>query len=192
MTSVPRLGVLYEPDSVQAMHMAEAARGDWETVWLIDRDVADPGSMLRLLSRLGEVVDITGLDAPAVPGATRGGGLDGVVAFDDKFLCRAAAIADEHGLATYGSKVAERLTDKELQRAAFRAAGLPTPGSARLLGHDGAGGDDAVRGLRGQLVVKPATGSNGSRDVFLVEGPAEVLEMIAARRAAGLTADMVA
>ncbi len=192
MTGGPRLGVLYEPASVQAMHLVEASSGDWETVWLVDRDIADPGAMSRLLPRLGEVVDITGLDAKAAGAAARRP-LDGVIAFDDKFLRRAAAIAAEHGLPSYAPEVAARLTDKELQRAAFRQAGIPTPGSVRMPGAaDRATWQDRVAGMSGPLVVKPAAGSNGSRDVFAVAGPDEAVELMVRRAAAGDVADMVA
>lgn len=191
MSGSERLGVLYEPASVQALHLVEAAAGSWETVWLVDRTIADPGPMVRLLARLGEVVDITGLDDLAAAAAPRRP-LDGVIAFDDAFLRRCAGIAARSGFATYTPDVAMRLTDKELQRDAFRRAGIPTPGSARLVASGSLGTwQEAVSQLEGPLVVKPVS-ANGSRDVFAVEDARAAAALMASRVRDGSDMDMVA
>ena len=189
MSKAPRLGVLYDPTSVQVMHLVEASAGDWETVWLIDRDLADPGSMPRLLGRLGEVVDITGLDSRRALAATDQP-LDGVIAFNDSLLVRAAGLAAERGLPTYSPEVALRLTDKELQRAALRDAGIPSPRSARLPGDaDRLTWEGLVAGFEGPLIVKPVSG-DGSRDVVAVHGAQAVVDFMEARRTSDRHSDM--
>src|SRR5438445_4644817 len=50
-------------DSLVSMfQLAEAAGGRWSILWLIDRTVDDVQSSLRMLARLGTVVDLTVLD----------------------------------------------------------------------------------------------------------------------------------
>jgi len=167
--ALPRLAVLFEATSVQVFHLVEAARDTWETVWLIDRDIEGLDNLPRLLARFGDVVDITGLGPAQVKSALRARPIDGIIAFDDSLLVRAALIADELGLPFYSPATAERLTDKIAQREAFRAAGLPTPRSTLVPAGAGA---DRYRAVAEEVtfpvVVKPVSGS-GSRDVFAVD-----------------------
>ncbi len=186
----PRLGVLYDPTSVQALHLVEASAGEWGLVWLVDRDLAEPGTMARLLERLGRVADITGLDARQA-GAVDGEPLDGVIAFNDSFLRRAAGIAAAHGLPYDAEDVVLRLTDKTAQRAALSAGGIEVPASARLHG-DGAEQDwvRAVAGMTGRLIVKPVS-ANGSRGVFAVDGADAAVALMGERARSGAAEDMV-
>lgn len=166
---LPRLAVVYEPNAVQLFELAEAARQTWETVWLIDRSVGGLGETSRLLARFGQVVDITDLSPAQVKEALRARSIDGIVSFGESLLMRAALIADELDLPFYSPEAAERLTDKNAQRHALRAAGVPTPRSALLR----AGADaDACRAIMADVtfpvVVKPVSG-NSSQGVFAVE-----------------------
>ncbi len=159
---LPRLAVLYDERSVDVFRFAEAGRDTWRTVWLVDDEFAPPAPMLRLLGRLGTVVDITGLDPRAVARAV-GGTVGGLVVLNETRLAAGAELAPALGVDFYTPSTVVNLTDKSAQRAAFRAAGLPTPAS--VLVPAGSSADDAVRAaaeLRMPAVVKLARGRASS------------------------------
>lgn len=57
----PRLAVVFNA-RVLLLRLARAAAGTWHPMWVVDREKLPAQCSLRLLSRLGTVIDITGLD----------------------------------------------------------------------------------------------------------------------------------
>ena len=75
---LPRLAFVYHPRSFPTMAIREAAEGVCELIWVVDTSDPEIGSMARLLGRLGELVDISGMsleDAAAAVTATRPDGI---------------------------------------------------------------------------------------------------------------------
>ena len=121
------IAITYEASSVSPMRIARDIGGEWQLIWLIDRDKSDPGTNVRLLSKLGPVVDITGLDAPAAAAQLRACHPSGILAFAETDLLAASEIAHELGLPFYSPDTARRLINKRAQREALAAAGIPVP-----------------------------------------------------------------
>ena len=188
---LPRLAVLYEASSVQAFHLVEASAETWRTVWVVDRDLPGSEGVMRLLSRFGPVVDVTSMDDAEVARALRPYDISGIVAFDDSLLPRAAFVAQELALPFMSPEVTHRVTDKLAQREAFRAAGVPTPRSARI-----PASGTAVEWVRAAAsidfpaVAKPVSG-NGSRDVYALQGFEDLVALMSTRAARGAAGDMV-
>ena len=63
---LPRVVVVCDVMSITPMVLAEAASGLCRIVWVVDGGDPVMGPMVRLLRRLGDVVDRAGLDADAV------------------------------------------------------------------------------------------------------------------------------
>jgi biotin carboxylase len=166
--------------------MAEAARGTFRLVWVIDDDSPEAATSARLLRRLGTVVEIHGLETPDAAARLVAAGAAGVTALADRQLVRAAEIAAELGYAFFSPDVATKLTVKHEQRNAMRAAGLAVP-KFRLVAADLDAAqvedvvgkpDDYDDGLfRFPAVLKPESGG-GSRDTYLVGDVDELTERI--------------
>ncbi len=180
-TALPRLGVLYNPRTVEILSLARVSPSRWRTVWLVDRELNAQVGARRLLRRFGEVIDITGLSmAEAATCITEP--LDGILATNDPDLVRAAELAEELGLPHFDAAQVARLNDKYLQRQALKAAGLPTPGSVRLPAGISVEAAVAVAAdLDYPAILKPAHGAS-SRATYAVCNAAEVGRRLAERR----------
>jgi len=188
---LPRLAVVFEPTAVQFFDVVDAATDTWETVWLIDRSIEGLGNLPRLLARSGEVIDTTGLDPSEVKEALRERPVQGLIAFGDIVLVRAAHIAEELGLPFYSPATATRLTNKFEQRQAFRAAGIPTPRSVLLpAGVSAATCRAIVADVTFPVIVKPTVG-NGSRGVYSVDDVASLVALVEAGTLARADQDVV-
>ncbi len=118
MTQVPRLAVFQDEHSAPVLAISEASRDVCRIVWVVGWSPHE--TALRPLKRFGEVVDLT--DMPFEDSVKRvvAAEPDGVIVFTDGPLRLAAAVAEKLNLPFHSPAVAERLTDKLLQRAALQ------------------------------------------------------------------------
>lgn len=124
---VKRLAFVYHPRSFATMEISAAAEGVCDLIWVVDQDLGETPSMVRLLRRLGEVVDVTGLDHDAAAARIAAARPDGILALHDRLLTFTAEVAARLQLPFHAPTTAERLSDKRAQRAALAAAGLQVP-----------------------------------------------------------------
>ncbi len=106
-------------------------------------------------------------------------GLDGVFTAGTDFSVTVAWVAERLGLPGIPYEVARRATDKALMRAAFRAAGVPSPDFVGVSEEE-----DPVRAasrLRYPLVVKPVD-NMGARGIRRIDEPGELPEAVALAR----------
>lgn len=122
-----RLAFVYHPRSFATMDIKAAAEGVCELVWIVDHDLGETPSMVRLLRRLGDVVDVTALSHDAAAARIAEARPDGILALHDQLLGWTAAVAERLGLPFYTPQTAAALSDKRAQRAALAAGGVPMP-----------------------------------------------------------------
>jgi hypothetical protein len=176
----PALVIAHGEGSVSALVLAAVAEPICDLVWLVDSGEPGGSSMLRVLRRLGTVVDAAGLSEDAVAGALGPLGPEGIVAYADRQIPLAAAVGERLGLDYHDRDTARRLVDKLAQRDALRAAGVPVPACAVLPARASAAQvDEALRTVTFPAVVKPRSGA-GSRDTVLVQNRAELDAALAA------------
>lgn len=122
----PRVIVVYNSASLNPMVLAEAAsQASCRLTWVIDGSDSLMAPLVRLLRRLGDVVDSAGLDphgvaeslAPLAPG--------GITTFAEECMPLTAALSRELSLVYHSGPTAERLADKYLQRLALSSVGVP-------------------------------------------------------------------
>ena len=178
--SRPRLAFAYHPCSFGTMAIAEAAAEICDLIWIVDTTDPETSSMSRLLRRIGDVVDIAGMsleDAAAAIAASRPGG---ILALADDLLVWTAQVAALLELRFLSPEVAERLTDKYLQRVALEQAGLPVPGFWRIPDdEDQSSWTVLAESVRFPAILKPRRGE-GSKDTVRVESLQELRSMAAA------------
>jgi hypothetical protein len=163
---LPRVVVVSDVMSITPMVLAEVASGVCRIVWVVDGGDPVMGPMVRLLRRIGDVVDRAGLDADAVASAVALHQPSGILTFAEAQMPFTAAIAERLSLTYHSVLTADRLADKFLQRQALQDAGLPGP-AAWEAPTPGAGGREDARAI-GQLagrvaypvVVKPRRGTS--------------------------------
>lgn len=126
---LPRLAVLYDAGSIDVLGFAEAGRGLWQTIWLVDSARWPPGVHLHLMERCGTVVEMAGHE-PAAIAARIGEPASGLVVLNEGRFDEGIAVAAALGVDFFTPGAARNLTDKAAQRAALRAGGLLTPDSA--------------------------------------------------------------
>ena len=163
--AIPKVAVLFDSFSVSPMGLAAAAEGHWSAVWVVDSQGEGTPTAIRILERLGPVVDVTGVGSAEAAAAIARHRPSGIMAFADSQLTRTAAIADELGLPYYSPLVAERLTNKVSQRRALADAGVDDLGFWAIPA--GASVNEraaVVPKVRFPVIVKPQVG-NGSRYV---------------------------
>ncbi|GAB3800165.1 ATP-grasp domain-containing protein [Humibacter antri] len=173
-----RLGFVFHPRSFATLSIVEAAKGLCDLVWIVDTGDPRLESMARLLARLGTVVDVAGMSGRAAAQLVREQRLDGVLALADELLEWTAQLAASLDLPFHSVETTRLLTDKFAQRAAFRAAGLPTPGSWIL--HRDTADDEWVRVGEEAFfpaVLKPRRGE-GSRNTMPVDSIAQVRSIV--------------
>jgi biotin carboxylase len=170
MTEAQRLAVFDDTTSISVLPFFEVARSYCTIVWVIGWSPKKHPT--RMLSRFGEVADVTGMgNAEAVEYLTSLQ-LDGVLVFNDPPIRLAAAVADRLNLPFHSPHSARLLTDKMAQRAALRDAGLPVPAFAAIRR------GDVVTGVPFPAVLKPRAGA-GSRDTFKVTSAEQVADALA-------------
>jgi biotin carboxylase len=167
----PRLAVAYGEGSVDAMAVADAARGWCELLWLVDGKSEAVVAVRPLLERFGAVIDALGAPPAEAAAALAPHSPDGLVTFFDTGMEELAVLAGRLGLTFHSPQVARRLQDKLAQRDALRAAGLPTPRVVDLP----AGAERAAVERLGSTVGFPAVlkprRASGSWHTFPVASP---------------------
>jgi hypothetical protein len=163
---LPRVVVVCDVMSITPMVLAEVASGLCRIVWVVDGGDPVMGPMVRLLRRIGEVVDRAGLDADAVASAVAPHRPSGILTFAEAQMPFTAAIAERLSLTYHSVLTADRLADKFLQRRALHDAGLPGP-AAWEAPTPGAGEQEDARAIAAladqvtyPVVVKPRRGTS--------------------------------
>ena len=124
---LPRVAVVYDAASFSPMVLAEAASGTCRLVWVVDGSDAVMGPLVRLLRRIGDVVDTAGIGAGSVATALDAHEPAGILTFSEVQMPLTAALAQRLSLTYHSVATADRLADKYLQRLALRNAGVPGP-----------------------------------------------------------------
>jgi biotin carboxylase len=164
-----RLAFVYHPASVGVLDVAHAAADVCELVWVIDRSMQDVELMAKLLARLGELVDVTGLAPREAASVIADARPDGILALEDERLLWTSQVAEQLALPAISPTVAHRLTDKLHQREALRAGGLAVPDFWPIPPREnGVAWSEFARNVRLPAMIKPRR-SAGSRNVLRVE-----------------------
>jgi biotin carboxylase len=169
-TDLPKLAVVFDPRGTRSVRLSEAAAGSWEILWLVDTARYDLGSTVRLLARLGTVVDTADLEPDEIATLLEPLHPAGIITFADAEMVRTAQIARAAGLSFHTPEVALLLTNKIAQREAFEAAGLPVPRFwAVPAGADAATRRHVAGVARFPVIVKPQAGAGGRQTYRAVD-----------------------
>ncbi len=125
--ALPRVVIVYDAASNNPMVLAEAADSVCRLVWVVDGSDVVMAPLVRLLRRIGDVVDTAGLDTGSVVAALEPHTPAGILTFSEVQMPLTAALAGQLSLTYHSVATAERLADKYLQRLALQQAGLPGP-----------------------------------------------------------------
>lgn len=178
MTGRPVVLVPHGYRSIPPLQLAAAATDVCDLVWLVRGRDPELASVGRLLSRLGPVVDIDGLDTDQVSTVVAPYRPAGVVAFRDQDLVPMAVVAQRLGLDFHAPVVAQRLADKVDQRQALQEGGVPVPSWWEISSRQDTA---AVKAVAAQVtypaVVKPRQGS-GSWHTFPVGGADDLITVL--------------
>lgn len=156
---LPRVVVVYGASSVNPMVLAEAAaQAPCRLVWVVDGSDHFLSPLVRLLRRIGDVVDSAGLDAEAIADVLVPLSPAGITTFSEEYMLLTAALAKRLSLVYHSEATAARLADKKEQRLAFRAAGVPGP-AVWEVPSDFSDLPSFVARLNYPVVVKPRQGT---------------------------------
>ena len=162
----PRVAVLHHPRSFFPTDLSHQIGESAHVLWVVDEQCVEDPSSIRLMRKLGTVVDIAGLDVDQAASRLAEHEPDGIVSFVDDHVEMAAALAARLDLIYHTPEVAATLVDKRRQRAALHAAGVAGPDFwAMPAGLSAADAEDLARRITYPVVLKPAEGS-GSRDIL--------------------------
>jgi biotin carboxylase len=141
------------------MVLAEAAaQVPCRLVWVLDSSDTFMVPLVRLLRRMGEVIDSAGLDADAIAEALVPLSPAGITTFSEEYMQLTAALAQRLTLDYHSEATARKLADKKEQRLALRAAGLPGP-AVWEVPVDFSHLQSFASGLAYPVVVKPRQGT---------------------------------
>jgi D-ala D-ala ligase C-terminus len=164
--ALPGVAIIYDAASPTPMVLAEAASGICRLVWVVDGSDPVMAPLARLLRRLGDVVDRTGLNEAAIADALGVYSPAGILTFAESQMPLTAALAARLSLTYHSASTAELLADKYLQRLALLQAGLPGPEVWEVPSPDAdeVADVDAVAALAERVVfpavVKPRRGTS--------------------------------
>jgi biotin carboxylase len=174
-TPTRRLAFFYHPHSFSVFALREAAREVCELVWVIDSTIDGTEEMVPMLDRMGTVIDLAGGSEQAGADRIAAQRPDGILTLKDSLMQRTAALAERLNLPFHSREVARRFTDKHVQRAAMRDAGIPGPGFWTVPDpSDSEAWDAFAAEARFPAVLKPRLDSEGSRDTVRVGSVDEV------------------
>jgi predicted ATP-grasp superfamily ATP-dependent carboligase len=169
-----RIAILHHARSFFPLTLHQELSEAVDIVWVVAGD-AGVDQASRLLRRLGNVVDVGGLDLDEAARALGALHPDGIVAFVDDHLVLAAELASRLGLIYHSPDVAATLSDKRRQRRVLRAAGVPGPEFWSLpTGRSPAEIRRLGVGIDYPAVLKPAAGS-GSRGILAIANREELV-----------------
>jgi hypothetical protein len=175
---VKKLAFVYHPRSFATMDVKAAAEGVCDLLWVVDHDLGETPSMVRLLERLGEVVDVTGLSHDAAAARIAEARPDGILALHDQRLSWTAEVAQRLDLPFYSPQTAVALSDKRAQRAALAAAGIPVPAVLPVPPRRDRAGLSALLGaVTFPAVLKPRR-SDCSRNTVFVRSRDELVDAL--------------
>ncbi len=176
---MPLLLVGHGVRSAPTFHIAEAASGLCDILWLIDETVGDNATTARLLRKLGAVVDTAGLSSKDTVAAVRAHSPDAVVTYRDDDIVLLSLIAADLGLDYHTPEVAWNLVDKFLQRETLRSAGVPSPLCWQVpAGRDPAAVEALAALVEFPAVLKPRSGS-GSQYTMPVSDAGDLVRQLA-------------
>ncbi len=177
--SRPVLAIVYGVLSSSPFALSESASRLCDIVWVVDSNELDDKLLLRLLRKLGQILDIAGMSVDEAAEALRTLRPDGIVAYADAHMATASALADRLGLDYHEPMVAEKLLDKVTQRKALRAGGLPVPACEVVPADPTPDAMDAlVANITFPVVLKPRHGA-ASRDTHLVGDGGRLRDLVA-------------
>jgi hypothetical protein len=173
------------------MAVAAASSSLCDVVWVVDSASTRDMSMLRLLRRLGTTVDVAGLCENAAAAAVGALKPDGIVAYADGQIAKAATLSELLGLDYFDRAVAARLLDKVTQREALRDGGLPVPRCVVVPPRPSPQDiEELAAAVTFPVVLKPRHGA-ASRDTNLAEDVAELRALVSQLSGLGPCTDMV-
>src|SRR5271170_5757135 len=121
------MAVVYDAASFSPMVLSEAAAGTCRLVWVVDGSDAVMAPLVRLLRRIGDVVDTAGNEDGSIATALEAHEAAGILTFSEAQMPLTAALAQRLSLTYHSVPTADRLADKYLQRLALRQAGMAGP-----------------------------------------------------------------
>ncbi|HET6507534.1 MAG TPA: ATP-grasp domain-containing protein [Baekduia sp.] len=157
------------------MDVKAAADGVCDLVWIVDHDLGETSSMVPLLRRLGDVVDVTGLGHDAAAARIAEARPDGILALHDQLLSWTAEVAQRLGLPGFSPETAAALSDKRAQRAALAAGGVPMPAVLPVPPRRDRESLSALLGAATFPAVMKPRRSDCSRNTVLVRSRAELV-----------------
>jgi len=154
-----RVAVVYGSPWFNPIVLAEAARETpCRLLWVLDGRDAETAPQARFLDRVGDVVDVAGLDVPSTAAALRPFAPSAITTFSDFLMPLTAALARQLSLVYHSELTAGWLSDKSQQRLALHAAGVPGPAVWTVPGEPKEW-PAFVAQLRFPVVVKPRRGT---------------------------------
>lgn len=178
-----RVAVFYTPGSASPLELAAAAEADGdELVILCLSDDAEARVLVDLRVNSLRFVPAWSLGDDELSRLVSATKPDGVAAFSDKAIPRAAAVASRLAIPYHSSETARALTDKAVQRRRLMKAGVSV---ARGMTTDTKGLSRAVKQVGMPAIVKPSQAS-GSAWARLILSETQLLQHIAEAHAEGV------
>lgn len=175
--NVPTLAYVYNAHSFETLALVEAMSNLCRVVWIVDSSDDEVSSMVRLLSRFGEIVDVATLSVESAAEAIAQREPHGILSLADADLLWTAEVAERLQLPFNTPVTVRRLTDKHEQREALAAAGLIVPRHWLLSGGDVNAWPDLDPQKQFMGVFKPRRGE-ASRDTLPVQSRAELRRLM--------------
>ena len=183
-TSRPKLVVVLHPFSISPLDVVEAAKDLCALLWVVDCTDPQLSPLLRLIRRLGAVIDTAGLSDEEVAARVALEHPDGVITFAEP-IALAATIAEECKLPFHSLRTADLLTNKYRQRVALANAGVPGPEFWPVASDcDPAELARLAEDLGYPVVLKPQYGS-ASQNTYRVDDPSTLLRVLGEARQEG-------
>jgi biotin carboxylase len=174
-----RLAIIYDPASLTPWELIEIARPLADLIWVLEAGDPQLAELVPLLRRRGTVVDVDGQPDEAVVDLVEARRPDGVMAFAERQMPLAAAIAARCGLPFHSPQTAELLANKYRQRLALAAGGVPGPDFWAVPSDAGPAELATLAAtLPYPVVLKPQAGM-GSRGTAQVDDAAALLAALA-------------
>jgi biotin carboxylase len=164
--NLPLVALFHGRMSADPLILAHAAAGSCQILWLVDSNEPGVDHDIRLLHKLGPVVDVAGLSLKDLADEVRAHDPAGLAVFYDEKMVTTACLGSELALPFYSPEVARNLVNKLSQRRALLAGGVPCPQFWELRSDVT---DRELRDLADKVaypsVLKPqsGTGSQGTR-----------------------------